>query len=130
MAHQAPQTVARDALRSNVTFRRAQLRLSQSALSQRSGLSRAVVSAIENGDGNVKLESLARLAGALGCSVADLLAQTEHRPRLTEAELARRAAAGPEDFVDAGDFIAALDDRAGRYSPRGRRRKVARQAAS
>jgi len=124
-----PEVVVRDALRSNVLFRRAQRKLAQAELAKRSRVSRAVISAIENGDANATLDVLGRIAAALDTSVVDLL--SEHiRPGDTDADLERRSADGPEAYVDSDDFLAAVDDRAGRYSPRGRRRKLSAPAAS
>ena len=129
-----PEAVARDALRSNVLFRRAQRKFAQTELARRSHVSRAVISAIENGEANATLDVLGRIAAALETSVVDLL--TDHvRPGDTDADLERRAADGPEAYVNAADLLAAVNDgaagnRAGRYSPRGRRRKVSTPAAS
>lgn len=124
-----PHLPARDALRSNVLFRRAQKRLSQTALAERAGVSRTIVSAVENGEGNVTLDVLAKIAGALETSVPDLLTEPVSLGA-SDSDLARRAADGPEAYVDADAFLAALDDRAGRYSKRGRRKTVSASAAS
>jgi transcriptional regulator with XRE-family HTH domain len=122
-------SLAREALRSNVLFRRAQKRLSQATLAERAGISRTILSAVENGEGNVTLESIEKIAGTLETSVADLFAQPVSLGA-SDADLARRADDGPEAYVDADDFLAALDDRAGRYSKRGRRKAVSASAAS
>jgi transcriptional regulator with XRE-family HTH domain len=122
-------SLAREALRSNVLFRRAQKRLSQAALAERAGVSRTILSAVENCEGNVTLESIEKIAGTLETSVADLFAQPVSLGA-SDADLARRADDGPEAYVDADDFLAALDDRAGRYSKRGRRKAVSASPAS
>jgi transcriptional regulator with XRE-family HTH domain len=129
MTHPHLHSLAREALRFNVLFRRAQKRLSQAALAERAGVSRTILSAIENGEGNVTLDSIEKLAETLDISVADLFTQNV-RSGASEADLARRAHDGPEAYVDADDFLAALDDRAGRYSPRGRRKAVSPSPAS
>ena len=114
-------SLVRDALRSNILFLRAQKRFSQIALAERAGVSRTIVSAVENGEGNVTLDVLERIAGALETSVADLF--TEHvQAGVSEGDIARRAEDGSEAFVDADAFLAALDERAKRYSKRGRRK--------
>lgn len=114
-----PDTVARDALRSNVLFRRAQLRLSQEALCKRARVSRVAVSRIENASGNVTLDVLGAVAAALETSIFELLRPVD--PDMSDADIERRAADGPEAYVNADDFLAALDDGAGRYSNRGRK---------
>jgi len=120
---------ARKALAQNVLFRRAQLRLSQAALCERAGVSRSVISAIENEETNATLEILAKVSSALEIDFADLVkAQVQEGD--SEADIQRRANDGDDAFVDAGDFIAALDDAVGeRYSRAGRPR-VAGAASS
>jgi transcriptional regulator with XRE-family HTH domain len=120
--HTASLQAARKALAQNVLFRRAQLRLSQTALCERAGVSRSVISAIENEEINATLEILARVSHALGIEFAELVrAQVQEGD--SEADIQRRAKAGDDEFVDAVDFIAAIDDATGRrYSQAGRPR--------
>ena len=116
---------ARDLLRLNLVFRRAQLRLSQAALAERAGVSRPVISEIENGRANVSLDVLERIAAALEATVATLF--TPAQPGASDADIERRAADDPEAFVDAYAFLAALDEGApaeARYSNRGRKSTV------
>jgi transcriptional regulator with XRE-family HTH domain len=106
---------AREALRVNLIVGRARARLSQQAFAERAGISRPTVSRIERGIADdVGLDVLERIAGALGVSVADLfvLASSD---RVDDAELARRATA-TDEFVDADDLFAAIDEAAGRKS--------------
>jgi len=51
--------------------------LSQTALAERSGISRSTINKIENGKKDVPVKQLGELADALGCSSADLLDDTE-----------------------------------------------------
>lgn len=61
-------------------------RLSQAGLSARSGVSKASLSMIEAGSANPSLETLWRLAGALGVSLGTLLGESEPaRTRLLRA---------------------------------------------
>ncbi|AMK26771.1 MULTISPECIES: helix-turn-helix domain-containing protein [Sphingobium] len=56
----------------NCRERRVQLEMSQTELSERSGVTASYLSRIENGRGNPTLELLDSIAGALGCHVVDL----------------------------------------------------------
>ncbi len=121
------ESVARDALRFNVLFRRAQLRLSQSALAERAGVSRPIISDLECGRANATLDVLGRIATALETSVVDLL--TQHvQPGDSDTDLERRAADGEEAYVDASDFLTALDEQTTakprRFSNRGRKAAI------
>lgn len=120
-------SVARNALRYNLVFRRAKLRLSQSALSERAAVSRPLVSDIEHGRANVTLDVIERLAVALETSVPDLL--TPVRAGASDDDLERRSGEGLEAYVGARDFLAALDGEPAaeepvRYSKRGRKPAV------
>jgi CheY-like chemotaxis protein len=55
-----------------IKIRRTRLGLSQEALAERADLHRTYVTDIERGTRNLTLESIAKLAGALGVSLADL----------------------------------------------------------
>ena len=123
----APSRVDRDVLSFNVLFWRAKARLSQTALAKRAGVSRALLSSIEQGTANVTLDVLSRLAAALETGVAQLFEPV--RSGASDADVARRLKDGPEAFVDADAFLAALDERNAavepqRYSRAGRRRKT------
>ncbi|HTU70107.1 MAG TPA: helix-turn-helix transcriptional regulator [Candidatus Baltobacteraceae bacterium] len=117
-----PNPIARlnEALRINLVVLRARAGLSQAALAKRSGVSRAIISELEQGRGDVRLTTLARVAQALGATVNELLEPWHPRPP-TEDELARRAR--EDDFIDAETLLAAMDERTTtpRYSRRGRR---------
>src|ERR1700676_4483443 len=125
----APLRTARKALRQNVLFRRAQLKLSQSALAEQAGVSRPVISEIESGEAKATLEVLGRIAAAPDCSIAELV-ETRAQHGDSQADLDRRAQASDEDYVGARDYIAALDERSERYSKAGRRRAVAGEVSS
>jgi transcriptional regulator with XRE-family HTH domain len=109
-----------EALRVNLVVLRAKYGLSQAKLARQTGVSRGIISELEQGRGDVRLTTLARLAGGLGVTVSDLL--EPWRPqRLTDEELARRAR--DDEFIDAEALLGALDeaDSVPRYSQRGRR---------
>lgn len=114
---------AKESLRANVVFRRAQAGFSQSALAERSGVSRPTISRIERGEASdVTLDTIERLADALGTTVADLLIH-HGDARVGEREMRRRAHAGPDEFVDADTFLEALEEASpARYSNAGRPR--------
>lgn len=123
--------VARDALRYNLVFRRAKLRLSQSTLAERAVISRTLVSDIEQGHANITLDVLERLAAALESTASKLIAPI--RRGSSDADIARRRGDGPDAFVDGRDFLAALDEVNGSpagakpaktYSKRGRKPAV------
>lgn len=57
----------------NCRQRRAQLKMSQGELSERSGVAASHLSYIEHGKANPTLEVLEHLAEGLGCTVLDLL---------------------------------------------------------
>lgn len=62
--------------------------LSQSALAQRSGVSRRMLVAIEAGENNVSLTTLDRIAEALGVAFSDLIQASENRDPARINELA------------------------------------------
>lgn len=122
MAGRAP---ALEALRVNVILGRARSRLSQDQLAERAGVSRPTISRIERGAGDVGVDVVQRIADALGVAVADLFVAPS-AARVDDDELARRASAGDEQFVDADALLDAVDEAAGssieRYSRAGRPR--------
>ncbi len=63
---------ARELLRDNLIFVRAQARFSQGELAQRAGVSRPTISRIERAEADVGIDVLSRLAGALGVDIARL----------------------------------------------------------
>lgn len=56
-----------------VRRRRKQLQISQDELAYRAGLHRTYIGGIERGERNIGIENLAKIAGALTTSMADLL---------------------------------------------------------
>ena len=115
---------ALEVLSGNVIIARARLRLSQVDLAERSGLSRATVSKIENGIGDVNVGTLEQLADGLGCDIGALFAH-EDAGVVGDDELARRAVASEAEFVDARDILDAVEEAGGRsrrYSRAGRPR--------
>jgi transcriptional regulator with XRE-family HTH domain len=113
---------AREVLRVNVIVGRARVRLSQEELAEHAGISRPTLSRVERAAGDVGLDVIERIAGALGVAVADLLVPLRE-DRVGNRELARRAAAPDNEFVDADALLEAVDEAAGRierYSRAGR----------
>ena len=113
---------AREVLRVNVIVGRARARLSQEELADRAGISRPTLSRVERAAGDVGLDVIERIASALGVAVAELLVPPSEA-RVDDRELARRAAAAEDEFVDADALLEAIDEAAGpieRYSRAGR----------
>jgi len=65
-------------LGSSIRARRAGLGLSLEALAGRSGISRAMLSAVERGAKNPTIKVVCQIAEALGCTVSELLGEPEH----------------------------------------------------
>jgi transcriptional regulator with XRE-family HTH domain len=109
-----------DALRINLVVMRAKARLSQTALAKRAAVSRAVISELEQGRGDVRMTTLARIAASLNVTVSALLEPWEPQP-ITDDLLLRRAR--ETDFIPADALLKAMDEAAAipRYSRRGRR---------
>jgi transcriptional regulator with XRE-family HTH domain len=120
MANAVPNNLARapalEALRVNVIVGRARARLSQDQLAERAGISRPTISRLERAAGDVGIEVVQRIADALGTTVADLFVPPS-ADRVADDELARRASAGDEEFVDANALLAAVDEAADRPTP-------------
>lgn len=113
---------AREVLRSNVILGRAKARVSQEELAERSGVSRPTISRIERAQGDVGIDVVERIATALGVTIAELFVPARGGGA-DERELAARAADSDSEFVDARDFVHALDEADGnleRYSRAGR----------
>ena len=116
---------AQEALAANVVVFRARRKLSQAALAERAGISRPTVARIELGEGDPKLDVLSRIATALGVTFSELVADRGDETA-DDDELARRAAQGREENIDAWTLLQAVDEAAGhqpeRYSRAGRPR--------
>lgn len=112
---------ATQALRRNIVSKRAELHLSQEALAVKAHVSRATVSKIEQGNANVTLANLEKIATELGCRLDELFAP--RYIRVDDEELERRANAPDSDFVDARALENAIEEanKARRYSNAGRR---------
>ena len=109
------------AIRTNVVRKRAELDISQSVLATRADVSRATVSKIEQGDGNVTVLMLEKIATALGCKLDELFAP--RCLRADDSELERRANAPDSEFISARVLGNAINEAIGpRYSNAGRRR--------
>ena len=78
----------------NLRRLRARAGMSQAALAEASGLSRRMIVSLESGEANVSLASLDRIAGALGASFVEVVADPEARPERISA-LAWRASSSP-----------------------------------
>lgn len=63
----------------NCKARRAQQKMSQAELSERSGIAASHLSYIEHGKANPTLEVLEHLAEGLGCTVLDLLSSGQNK---------------------------------------------------
>lgn len=63
----------------NIRNRRQSIGLSQEALADKCGLHRTYIGAIERGERNVTVNTLSRVAEALGCSAIELLS-TQNPP--------------------------------------------------
>jgi transcriptional regulator with XRE-family HTH domain len=100
---------ALETLRVNIIVARARAHLSQEQLAERAGISRPTVSRIERAAGDVGVEVVQRIADALGVAFAELFIPTSSE-RVADDELARRATAGDEEFVDAEALLAAVDE--------------------
>jgi len=57
--------------------RRESLGISQEELAARAGLHRTYIGDVERGLRNISLANIGRLASALGCSMSDLMRETE-----------------------------------------------------
>ena len=64
----------------NLRLMRNMLKMTQSELSQKTGIKQPTISAIENGINKPALETLVLLSQALGCSVSDLIGQAPPKP--------------------------------------------------
>jgi len=104
---------ALEALRVNVIVGRARARLSQSDLAKRAGLSRPTISRLERAAGDIGIGAIQRIADALGTTVSDLFL-VAHEDHPSEDELALRAEADDDSFVDADALLGAIDESAGR----------------
>jgi transcriptional regulator with XRE-family HTH domain len=114
-------STVRDALRVNVLFYRAKLALSQAALAERAGISRALLSSIERGTANTGIDIVEKIGKVFGKDAAFLIAPINTGG--TDDDIVRRLKDGPEDFVDAEALFAVLEeaDEPVRYSKRGRK---------
>ncbi len=66
----------------NIKQRREAKRWTQAELADKSGIvSQAMISRIEKGEDNAKIDTLRGIAAALGCSVVDLLTDEDKKRR-------------------------------------------------
>ena len=64
----------------NIKHRREAKRWTQAELAEKSGIvSQAMISRIEKGEDNAKIDTLRGIAAALGCSVVDLLTDEDKK---------------------------------------------------
>src|SRR5436189_5922040 len=90
-----------------VRSRRKRLGISQEELAGRAGLHRTYVSDIERGARNLSLESIDKLAKALGIPVSTLFS------RLSDPPQSRSGTLSPVGTEDLGDLLLAEGDRDG-----------------
>lgn len=76
---------ARTVFAKSLRKRRAELKLSQEDLADLAGLHRTYVGSVERSERNISIDGMERLAGALGCSIVDLL--EENTDHLTDSEV-------------------------------------------
>jgi transcriptional regulator with XRE-family HTH domain len=62
-----------------VRRRREALGISQEALADAAGVHRTYIGSVERGERNISLRNIIRLAAALGCGAADLVAEAESK---------------------------------------------------
>src|ERR1700687_2555960 len=84
----------RQLLRRNLLSRRAALSLSQNTLAQKAGLSRPVISALEQGRANPTLSVLEKIATAVGGGGLDLFKPSAPNSKLRGRSLPRFSPAG------------------------------------
>lgn len=67
----------------NIKQRREAKRWTQAELAEKSGIvTQAMISRIEKGEDNAKIDTLRGIAAALGCSVVDLLPEADKKRKL------------------------------------------------
>ncbi len=67
----------------NIKQRREAKRWTQAELAEKSGIvTQAMISRIEKGEDNAKIDTLRGIAAALGCSVVDLLTEADKKRKL------------------------------------------------
>jgi transcriptional regulator with XRE-family HTH domain len=67
----------------NIKQRREAKRWTQTELAEKSGIvTQAMISRIEKGEDNAKIDTLRGIAAALGCSVVDLLTEADKKRKL------------------------------------------------
>jgi transcriptional regulator with XRE-family HTH domain len=60
---------------SKIRSKRQKIGLSQESLADECGLHRTYIGAIERGERNITINTLAKIADALGCSIGDLIGE-------------------------------------------------------
>jgi len=102
---------------------RARQRLTQEQLAERSGLSYKFIGEIERGRGNPTVDTLARLADALGVGVADLFAGAAHQRSSPDYQISRRELQVLRDALTSiADIAEAVASPAARRKSSSRRR--------
>lgn len=61
----------------NIRLRRQQIGLSQESLADKCGLHRTYIGAIERGERNLTIKTLARISDALGCNPVELISRNK-----------------------------------------------------
>jgi transcriptional regulator with XRE-family HTH domain len=119
---------AKELMATNVSVLRAKRGLSQSALAERTGLSRATISNIERGEGSASIDVADRIADGLGVELHELFVRSLGADVANEDELIALAEGVHEGNVGARALLHSIDEAAGhpieRYSRAGRPRLV------
>jgi putative transcriptional regulator len=116
----------REILARNVIIYRARRELSQTALAEKAGVSRATVSGIERCVADPATSIVSKIAEVLGTSLHELFLNDMPPETASDEELAQLAKTAGDDAVDAHALIVAIDEAAEhspeRYSRAGRPR--------
>lgn len=120
-----PRAPAITKVQGNVIALRARRQLSQAALAELAGISRATLSNIERGDANVTIDVLERLSLALDVEIGNFFEPVDFGEP-DDDEIVRRGNDSADNFIDAFVALEAIEEAAGRpanverYSKAGR----------
>jgi transcriptional regulator with XRE-family HTH domain len=90
-------------------------RLTQEQLAERSGLSYKFIGEVERGSGNPTIETIDRLAEALGVGIGSLFVETDHHRAPNEYQISKRelqrVREALESIVEVTDSVARVESR-------------------